>query len=166
MNQNDEKNNSTGFSFGAVCGSDRRRIEQRNGGAGSPGTTLAEKQEIVRHIKDEPASLDPIKAVGLPEAQLARDLFEGLVNQDANGKVIPGVATRWQTTDNQTYIFTLRKDARWSNGDPVTAKDFVYSWQRLVEPKVCLPLPGLLNWQVSRMPMRSLPVNCQRTSWA
>ncbi|MBX9386420.1 oligopeptide ABC transporter substrate-binding protein OppA, partial [Serratia marcescens] len=86
-----------------------------------PGTALAAKQEIVRHIKDEPASLDPIKAVGLPEAQLARDLFEGLVNQDANGKVIPGVATRWQTSDNQTYIFHLRKDARWSNGDPVTA---------------------------------------------
>ncbi|WP_431222361.1 peptide ABC transporter substrate-binding protein [Serratia sp. L9] len=100
-----------------------------------PGTALADKQEIVRHIKDEPASLDPIKAVGLPEAQVARDLFEGLVNQDAQGKVIPGVATRWQTNDNQTYIFTLRKDARWSNGDPVTAKDFLYSWQRLVDPK-------------------------------
>ncbi|WP_029712094.1 peptide ABC transporter substrate-binding protein [Serratia fonticola] len=104
-----------------------------------PGTALAEKQEIVRHIKDEPASLDPIKAVGLPEAQVARDLFEGLVNQDAHGKVIPGVATRWQTADNQTYIFTLRKDARWSNGDPVTAKDFVYSWQRLVDPKSLSP---------------------------
>lgn len=104
-----------------------------------PGTVLAEKQEIVRHIKDEPASLDPIKAVGLPEAQVARDLFEGLVNQDAHGKVIPGVATRWQTSDNQTYIFTLRKDARWSNGDPVTAKDFVYSWQRLVDPKSLSP---------------------------
>ncbi|WP_029987219.1 MULTISPECIES: ABC transporter substrate-binding protein [unclassified Serratia (in: enterobacteria)] len=104
-----------------------------------PGTVLADKQEIVRHIKDEPASLDPIKAVGLPEAQVARDLFEGLVNQDAHGKVIPGVATRWQTSDNQTYIFTLRKDARWSNGDPVTAKDFVYSWQRLVDPKSLSP---------------------------
>lgn len=104
-----------------------------------PGTVLAEKQEIVRHIKDEPASLDPIKAVGLPEAQVARDLFEGLVNQDAHGKVIPGVATRWQTSDNQTYIFTLRKDARWSSGDPVTAKDFVYSWQRLVDPKSLSP---------------------------
>ncbi len=104
-----------------------------------PSTALAEKQEIVRHIKDEPASLYPIKAVGLPEAQVARDLFEGLVNQDAHGKVIPGVATRWQTSDNQTYIFTLRKDAHWSNGDPVTAKDFVYSWQRLVDPKSLSP---------------------------
>lgn len=45
------------------------------------GTVLAEKQELVRHIKDEPASLDPMKAVGLIEAQVARDLFEGLVNQ-------------------------------------------------------------------------------------
>lgn len=46
-----------------------------------PGTVLAEKQLLVRHIKDEPASLDPAKAVGLPEIQVIRDLFEGLVNQ-------------------------------------------------------------------------------------
>lgn len=46
------------------------------------GTVLAEKQELVRHIKDEPASLDPAKAVGLPEIQVIRDLFEGLVNSE------------------------------------------------------------------------------------
>ncbi|WP_019209939.1 peptide ABC transporter substrate-binding protein [Yersinia massiliensis] len=103
------------------------------------GTVLAEKQEIVRHIKDEPASLDPIKAVGLIEAQVDRDLFEGLVNQNAQGEVIPGVASHWQTADNQTYIFTLRRDAKWSNGDPVTAQDFVYSWRRLVDPKSLSP---------------------------
>ncbi len=98
------------------------------------GTQLAQSQEIVRHIKDEPASLDPIKAVGLPEIPVIRDLFEGLTSQDEQGKAIPGVATQWQTTDNKTWIFTLRKDARWSNGDSVTAEDFVYSWQRLVDP--------------------------------
>lgn len=101
-----------------------------------PGTQLAARQEIVRHIKDEPASLDPAKAVGLPEIQVIRDLFEGLTNQDAQGNIVPGVATQWQTTDNKTWIFTLRKDARWSNGEPVTANDFVYSWRRLVDPKV------------------------------
>lgn len=101
-----------------------------------PGTALASRQEIVRHIKDEPASLDPAKAVGLPEIQVIRDLFEGLTNQDAKGNIIPGVATQWQTTDNKTWIFTLRKDAKWSNGDPVTAHDFVYSWRRLVDPKI------------------------------
>ena len=94
------------------------------------GTPLAASQEIIRHIKDEPASLDPAKAVGLPEIPVIRDLFEGLTSQDASGKTVPGVATSWQTSDNKTWIFTLRKDARWSNGDPVTAADFVYSWQR------------------------------------
>ena len=100
-----------------------------------PGTKLAASQEIVRHIKDEPASLDPVKAVGLPEIPVIRDLFEGLTNQDANGKIVPGVASSWSSNDNKTWIFTLRKEARWSNGEPVTAADFVYSWQRLVDPK-------------------------------
>lgn len=99
------------------------------------GAPLAEQQHLVRQLKDEPASLDPIKAVGLPEAQVVRDLFEGLVNEDAKGQLIPGVASRWQTNDNRTFIFHLRHDARWSNGDPVTANDFVYSWRRLVDPK-------------------------------
>ncbi|OVZ92893.1 peptide ABC transporter substrate-binding protein [Yersinia alsatica] len=132
------------------------------------GTVLAERQEIVRHIKDEPASLDPMKAVGLIEAQVARDLFEGLVNQDAHGQIIPGVAAKWQTADNQTYIFTLRKDAKWSNGEPVTAQDFVYSWRRLVDPKSLSPfawfaeLAGMENAQqiiAGKMPPETLGVS-------
>ncbi|MBD2810171.1 peptide ABC transporter substrate-binding protein [Xenorhabdus sp. Vera] len=98
------------------------------------GTELDPYQELVRQLKDEPASLDPIKSFGLTEAQVLRDLFEGLVNQGADGQTIAGVATEWKTTDNKTWIFTLRKDARWSNGDGITASDFVYSWQRLVSP--------------------------------
>ena len=104
-----------------------------------PGAQLAAKQEIVRHIKDEPASLDPVKAVGLPEIQVIRDLFEGLTNQDAKGNIVPGVAQNWSSSDNKTWIFTLRNNARWSNGEPVTAQDFVYSWQRLVDPKNSSP---------------------------
>nr|WP_310615869.1 peptide ABC transporter substrate-binding protein [Pantoea cypripedii] len=103
------------------------------------GAQLAPVQEIVRHIKDEPASLDPMKAVGLPEIQVMRDLFEGLTNQDAQGHIVPGVAQSWSSNDNKTWIFNLRKDARWSNGDPVSAQDFVYSWQRLVDPKNSSP---------------------------
>ncbi|MEW6485820.1 MAG: peptide ABC transporter substrate-binding protein [Pseudomonadota bacterium] len=99
-----------------------------------PGAHLAARQEIVRQIKDEPASLDPAQAVGLPEMQVIRDLFEGLTNQDSTGNIVPGVAERWQSNDNKTWIFTLRRDARWSDGKPVTAADFVYSWQRLVDP--------------------------------
>jgi oligopeptide transport system substrate-binding protein len=118
-----------------------------------PGTQLAATQEVVRHLKDEPASLDPAKAVGLPEIQVLRDLFEGLVNQDEKGNIIPGVASKWQSNDNRVWIFTLRDNARWSDGSPVTAEDFVYSWQRLVDPKMTSPfasfaaLAGLANAQ-------------------
>ncbi len=117
------------------------------------GTVLATKQEVTRHLKDEPASLDPIKSVGLTEAQVMRDLFEGLVNQDKHGKPIPGVAQSWSTTDNKTWLFKLRPEARWSNGEPVTAEDFVYSWQRLVTPENTSPfawfaaLAGINNAQ-------------------
>lgn len=103
------------------------------------GTVLAQKQELVRHIKDEPASLDPAKAVGLPEIQVIRDLYEGLVNQNEKGDIIPGVATKWQSSDNRVWTFSLRNDAKWSDGTPVTAQDFVYSWQRLVDPKTTSP---------------------------
>ncbi|MEY1236304.1 ABC transporter substrate-binding protein [Providencia manganoxydans] len=117
------------------------------------GTVLAKNQEVTRHLKDEPASLDPIKSVGLTEAQVMRDLFEGLVNQDNHGRPIPGVAQSWSTTDNKTWLFKLRPDARWSNGEPVTAEDFVYSWRRLVKPENTSPfawfgaLAGINNAQ-------------------
>lgn len=80
------------------------------------GTVLAEKQELVRHIKDEPASLDPAKAVGLPEIQVIRDLFEGLVNQNEKGEIVPGVATQWKSNDNRIWTFTLRDNAKWADG--------------------------------------------------
>lgn len=117
------------------------------------GTILADNQTVTRHLKDEPASLDPIKSVGLTEAQVMRDLFEGLVNQDSHGKPVPGVALNWHTTDNRVWTFTLRPDARWSNGESVTADDFVYSWQRLVTPNNTSPfawfaaLAGINNAQ-------------------
>lgn len=102
----------------------------------------------MRHIKDEPASLDPAKAVGLPEIQVIRDLFEGLVNQNEKGEIVPGVATQWKSNDNRIWTFTLRDNAQWADGTPVTAQDFVYSWQRLVDPKTLSPFAGLLRWRV------------------
>ncbi|WP_022940362.1 ABC transporter substrate-binding protein [Psychromonas hadalis] len=103
------------------------------------GVILAAKQELVRGNGTEVASLDPHKTEGVPESHVIRDLLEGLVNQDANGKTIPGMAESWETTDNKTFIFHLRKDAKWSNGDPVTAHDFVYSFQRAVDPSTASP---------------------------
>ncbi|WP_261817017.1 ABC transporter substrate-binding protein [Vibrio gallicus] len=103
------------------------------------GTKLAKVQELVRGNGTEVASIDPHKTEGVPESHVIRDILEGLVNQDADGNTVPGVATSWETTDNKTFTFHLRKEATWSNGDPVTAQDFVYSWQRAVDPATASP---------------------------
>ncbi|WP_237068331.1 peptide ABC transporter substrate-binding protein [Microbulbifer guangxiensis] len=63
-----------------------------------------------------------------------RDLLEGLVIISPAGKAEPAVAEHWASEDNRVFTFHLRDDARWSNGDPVLASDFVYSWQRLAAP--------------------------------
>ena len=83
----------------------------------------------------EPQTLDPGRAQGIPESNILRDLFEGLVTDDVCGHLIPGVAHTWSVTpDGLTYTFLLRDTARWSNGDPVTAQDFVFSLRRTVDP--------------------------------
>ncbi|NLS13911.1 oligopeptide ABC transporter substrate-binding protein OppA [Vibrio sp. SM6] len=110
------------------------------------GTKLAPVQELVRGNGTEVATLDPHKSQGVPESHVIRDLLEGLVNQDADGKTIPGVATDWHTPDNQTFTFNLRKDAKWSNGDPVTAHDFVYSFQRAVDPATASPYAWYMEY--------------------
>jgi oligopeptide transport system substrate-binding protein len=98
------------------------------------GVQLSPKQELVRSQGTEVASLDPHKASGQPEANIIHELLEGLVNFGVHGEIVPGVAQSWQSSDQKTWIFSLRPEAKWSNGDPVTAQDFVYSWRRLADP--------------------------------
>ena len=98
------------------------------------GVKLNEKQELVRNNGSEPETLDPALASGVPANNVIRDLFEGLTAVDSSGKVVPGVAESWKQTDPQTWTFKLRKNAKWSNGDPVTAEDFVYGMRRFVDP--------------------------------
>ena len=76
-------------------------------------------------------TLQPWQAQNEEQTQLLRDLFEGLTAYDAQGNLIPAVAESWQTKDNKTWIFTLRENVKWSNGEAVTASDFVQSWQAL-----------------------------------
>ena len=103
---------------------------------GESGTELAERQVI--HIGNgaDPQTLDPHRAQGVPESNIGRDLFEGLIAEAPNGDLIPGVAETWEMSeDGKTYTFRLRENARWSNGDPVTAGDFVFGMRRSVDPK-------------------------------
>ncbi|MEY4922439.1 MAG: periplasmic oligopeptide-binding protein [Pseudomonadota bacterium] len=110
------------------------------------GTQLAEKQVLVRNNGSEPQSLDPHKIEGVPEFNLSRDLLEGLVINDPNGKILPGAAESWENKDLKVWTFHIRKGAKWSNGDPVTAQDFVYSWQRLADPKTVSPYASYLQY--------------------
>jgi oligopeptide transport system substrate-binding protein len=83
----------------------------------------------------EPETVDPHKTSTVYEAHVLRDLFEGLVMQDSKAELIPGVAESWTVSDDgKTYTFKLRENAAWSDGSPVTAEDFVYSFRRLEDP--------------------------------
>lgn len=85
---------------------------------------------------DEPKGLDPHLTTGSPDRNIILALFEGLVGLDSKTlKPKPGVAESWTISeDNKTYTFKFREDAKWSNGDPVTAEDFIYSWRRALTP--------------------------------
>lgn len=85
----------------------------------------------------EPQDLDPQTVTGVPEHKLHLAFFEGLVSEDAQLNVRPGVAERWEVSpDGLVYTFHLRADAKWSNGDPVTADDFVQSFKRMITPSL------------------------------
>lgn len=102
---------------------------------GASGTELADVQVLRWGNNSEPQSLDPHRTTGVPESNIQRDLFEGLIATAANGDLVPGAAESWVISeDGKTYTFSLRPDGRWSNGDPVTAHDFVYALRRSVDP--------------------------------
>ena len=84
----------------------------------------------------EVESLDPAVVTGQPEGRILWSIYEGLVSLGPKDrKPLPGVAERWEISEDQlTYTFHLRRDATWSNGDPVTAHDFVYSMRRFLDP--------------------------------
>ncbi|MEO1796756.1 MAG: peptide ABC transporter substrate-binding protein [Pseudomonadota bacterium] len=104
------------------------------------GVTLAEDQTFTYRVLDEHSSVDPQVVEDVTGAEIVRDLFEGLMNQDAEGNLVPGVATGFTTNaDNTVYTFTLRDTAKWSDGSPVTAQDFVFAWQRAVDPELASP---------------------------
>ena len=82
----------------------------------------------------EPKGLDPHTSEGTSEANIKRDIFEGLTARGKDAAVIPGVAEKWDiSADGKTYTFHLR-DTTWSDGTPFTAHDVVYAWQRDVDP--------------------------------
>ncbi|RUS48449.1 ABC transporter substrate-binding protein [Cohnella sp. AR92] len=103
-------------------------------GCGSNNSSSG-NQVFNMNLSSEPPTLDPALAQDSVSFTVLTGLYEGLTRKDSTGKVIPGVAETWDISDDQkTYTFHLRKDAKWSNGDPVTAHDFEYAWKRVLDP--------------------------------
>ena len=99
-------------------------------------SVLAVEQVLHRANGEEPQTLDPHLAEGVPSSHILRDLFEGLTSEAPDGSVIPGAALRWNISrDGKTYTFYLRREATWSNGDPVIADDFVFAFRRSADPE-------------------------------
>lgn len=104
------------------------------------------EQILHRGIGPDLADLDPHLATQAGDYNVLSALFEGLVAEDpVDLRPVPGVAERWDTSsDGLTYTFYLRANARWSNGDPVTAQDFIASWRRMLSPALGADYANLL----------------------
>lgn len=111
----------------------------------SPSAVIAQDKLLKRGNGPDVETLDPHKVRSVSAGNVVRDLFEGLVSEAADGRLIPGVAESWQVSDDgRVYVFSLRADARWSNGEALTATDFVYALRRSLSPSTASPSAALL----------------------
>ncbi|MGH9872587.1 MAG: peptide ABC transporter substrate-binding protein [Pyrinomonadaceae bacterium] len=103
------------------------------------GSTTPPRRNILRYVNgDEPGSLDPPISTGQPEARIYMALYQGLIDYDPRTlHAIPALAERWDiNNDSSEFVFHLRRNAVWSNRDPITAHDFIYSVRRGVSPEL------------------------------
>ncbi len=106
-----------------------------------------ERADFVFNNAAEITTLDPAAVSGIPEGRVMIALYEGLTVRDPKtSEPLPGVAEAWDISrDGKTYVFHLRADARWSNGERVSAQDFEWSWRRLLTPEIAAPYAYLLG---------------------
>lgn len=113
-------------------------------GCGTPGSGKSDGDsadgKVFRYaVNTLPTTLDPTKGQSIGDNEIQHAVTEGLTRNTA-GDVKPGIAESWdESEDGLTYTFHLRKDAKWSDGEPITAADFEYSWKRLVNPETASP---------------------------
>ncbi|MED0978530.1 peptide ABC transporter substrate-binding protein [Bacillus paramycoides] len=119
----------------STSGGDKKTSTNSSGDSKS-GEKLAAKQVLNRTVTQEIPTMDSSKSTDTVSSQILGNTMEGLYRLDKDNKPIPAAAeSSTKSEDGKKYTFKLRKDAKWSNGDPVTAKDFVFAWQRLLDPK-------------------------------
>jgi oligopeptide transport system substrate-binding protein len=125
---------------GCVPGADKDADTNTDTGTETPApdTDKDSGEKILKtNNQSEPGSLDPALAQGTHESWVLNHTFEGLMKLDENGELAPGMAERYELSDDDlTYTFTLKDDVKWSNGDPVTAHDFEFAWKRAIDPEL------------------------------
>ncbi|MFD2612791.1 peptide ABC transporter substrate-binding protein [Paenibacillus gansuensis] len=106
-------------------------------GCGTKGTGGSGEQVFRMNLHTEPPSLDLAQAQDNTSFTVLNAIYEGLTTKNEKAEVQPGVAKDWKISDDGlTYTMNLRDDAKWSNGDPVTAKDFEFAWKRILDPNL------------------------------
>jgi len=113
----------------------------------SSQTSTSEKKILRTNNSSEPGSLDPALAQGTHESWILENCFEGLMTFDENGNLVEGMAESYEISeDGLTYTFKLRDGIKWTNGDPVTAHDFEYSWKRALAPETAANYASILYY--------------------
>jgi oligopeptide transport system substrate-binding protein len=113
------------------------------------GNVAVPRNQVLRVTNgDEPRSLDPHKVAGVPEQNIMLNLYDCLTTYDPEtSRPIPCLAESWEpNADATVWTFHLRRDAAWTDGAPVTAEDFVYSWRRVADPATASPYAGLMYY--------------------
>ncbi len=119
-----------------VSGCVPKKTETGEGGTTGNGGGGA-KNEFRINLSTEPPTMDPAQAQDQVSATVINGVYEGLTRMNEKGEVLPAVAKEWKISeDGKKYTFTIREDAKWSNGDPVTANDFEFSWKRVLDPQL------------------------------
>lgn len=144
----------------AVGCSKKTENEQTTDPGKAPDTNKPKAAQVVRvNIGTDPETLDPAVSTGVPEGNVQLSLFEGLMRLDKEGKAVPGMAASHTiSADGKTYTFKLR-DAKWSNGDAVTAEDFVYSWKRALDPMLASEYAYQLYYLEGAEAANTIPLN-------
>nr|WP_202882037.1 peptide ABC transporter substrate-binding protein [Carnobacterium inhibens] len=123
----------------------------------SNGNGLVEQQELSVSVPASITSIDTIQTTDKNTFTIIQHLYEGLYRLDEDSNPVPGLAAEEAeiSEDGRTYTFTLRDDAKWSNGEPITAHDFVYSWTKLANPETAAPNAYLLDSVVNGLEVRT-----------
>ena len=134
--------NSSSATQGTTAGT-----ETGSAAGDAAGTDAAASASDMNVMLETPVeSLDPQQATDGTSFEVIADYTDGLMQMDADGQAVPAIAESYDLSDDGlTYTFHLRTDAKWSNGTPVTAADFVFGWQRAVDPDVASEYAYMLS---------------------